>query len=72
MTYSSYVLYITIPALILIYITDHVKLYLYAALALLVVMMVIAYADIVRSEGYAKERIRLTSGDSGIFSKRGY
>ncbi len=72
MTYGSYVLYVVIPALILIYVTDHVKIYLYAALALLVVMMVLAFLDIGRSEHYAREHIRLTVSDTGIFNKRGY
>jgi hypothetical protein len=72
MTYGSYLLYIVIPALILVYVAEHVKLYLYAALALLFVMMVLAYADIVRGEAYARERIKRTVSDSDIFNRRSY
>ncbi len=72
MTYGAYILYVTVPALILVYVSNHVKLYLYAALALLAVMMVLAYAEIVRGEKYAREHVRLTVDDSSIFSKRSY
>lgn len=68
MTYLSYVLYVMIPALIAVYVTEHGKVFLYLAVALLLVMMVVAFADISRGEKYAKQRIRTTSADSGLFT----
>jgi hypothetical protein len=70
MTYMSYALYVLIPALIVIYVTDHVKNILYLAVALLILMMIIAFADIARGEKYAKERIKITTGDVDSFKRR--
>jgi hypothetical protein len=71
-TYLSYALYVLIPALIAIYVTDDVKTYLYLAVALLFVMMIISYVDIGRGEKYAKDRIKVATTDVDVFKKRNW
>lgn len=70
MTYTSYVLYVLIPALIVVYLTEHVKVYLYLAVSLLLVMMVVSFMDIGRGKKYAKERIRVANTDVDVFRRR--
>jgi hypothetical protein len=70
MTYLSYALYVAVPALIAIYMTDHVKTYLYLAVVLLFFMMAVSYVDIARGEKYAKERIKITGADAEAFKRR--
>jgi uncharacterized protein (DUF983 family) len=70
MTYLSYALYVLIPALIAIYVTNHVKNYLYLALVLLFVMMIVSFVNIGRGEKYAKERIKIANTDVDVFKRR--
>lgn len=72
MTYASYILYVMIPALVVLYVTSKSVLWMYGAVALLVVMIVLTYMDIVRGEKYAKARIRVTESDSSRFRTRGW
>jgi hypothetical protein len=72
MTYLSYALYVVIPALVVLYVTSKTMFWIYAAVALLVVMMVVQYADVVRGEKFARSKIRITASDSGRFKTRGW
>ncbi len=72
LTYTSYALYAIVPALVLIYVLGHTKAYLYVAIAGLVVMMLVAYADLMRGEKYAKTKIKITSADVKTFKGRGW
>lgn len=71
-TYALYALYVIIPALILAYVEEHAKTYLYVAIAGLVVMMALAYVELVRGEKYAKAKIKITSADVQRFKRRGW
>lgn len=70
MTYFSYLLYALIPALIAIEIAYDDRNYLYLAVALLFLMMVISYMNIARGEKYARERIKITDTDVDAFKRR--
>jgi hypothetical protein len=72
MTYVSYVLYIVIPALVVLYVTSSTLTWIYLAVVLLVVMMILQYMDVVRGEKYARSKIRVTAADSGRFKTRGW
>lgn len=71
-TYTSYAFYIFVPALILFYVTEHAKTYLYLAIAGLVAMMIVAYVDLVRGEKYAKTKIKIANTDAQTFRRRGW
>ncbi len=71
MTYTAYVLYVVIPVLVVLYVTSHVMIWIYGAVVLLVVMIALAYRDIVRGERIAKARIKVTEADSSRFRSRG-
>ena len=72
MTYVSYVLYAVIPALVLISLTLKDRAFLYLAVVLLLIMMVVAYANVVRGERYARARIKIATSASGEFRRRGW
>lgn len=72
MTYLSYVLYIGIPALVSISLYLKDRTFLYVAVVLLVVMMVVAYANVLRGEEYAKTRIKVASSALSDFQRRGW
>ncbi len=72
MTYISYVLYIAVPALVLVYVTSKATVWIYLAVALLVVMMILQYVDVGRGQKYARSKIRVTTADSGRFKSRGW
>jgi len=72
MTYVSYALYVTVPALVVLYVTSKTSFWIYAAIALLVVMIVLQYLDVVRGEKYARSKIRVTATDSSRFRARGW
>lgn len=72
MTYVSYVLYVVIPVLVVFYVTTETVTWIYAAVFLLVVMMILQYMDVARGEKYARSKIRVTSADSGRFRSRGW
>ena len=70
MTYVSYVLYVVVPAFVVLYVTSDTLIWIYSAVVLLVVMMIVQYMDVVRGEKYAKSKIRVTAADSGRFKSR--
>jgi len=70
MTYITYALYVAIPAIVVIYYIDKVKIYLYLAVILLIIMMAVSYMDIGRGRKYAEERIKITNTDVDAFKKR--
>jgi len=72
MTYVSWTLYVIVPALVVLYITSDTLIWIYLAVAFLVVMMIIQYMDVVRGEKYARSKIRVTASDSGRFKTRGW
>lgn len=72
MTYVSYALYVAVPALVVVYLTSGAVLWMYGAVALLVVMMILQYLDVVRGEKYARSKIRVTASDSSSFKTRGW
>ncbi len=72
MTYLSYILYIVIPALIVVNQITSSATYLQLAIVLLVVMLIVAYADIVRGEKYAKTKIKVADSDLDQFRKKGW
>ena len=67
MTYTSYFLYVLVPILVVIYVTSKATIWIYAAVALLVVMIILQYMDIIRGEKFAKAKIRVTASDSTRF-----
>lgn len=72
MTYVTYVLYVVVPALVAVYVYGHRKDFIYYAVVGLVALMVVAYADIVRGEEYARSKIKVSGSDAARFRKRGW
>lgn len=72
MTYVSYALYCVIPVLVVLYVTSKTKIWIYGAVVLLVIMMIIQYFEVVRGEKYARSKIRMTEADSKTFRTRGW
>ncbi len=70
MTYVSYVLYVTIPVLVVMYVTSNVTTWIVASVILLIAMMIIQYKDMVRGERFARSKIRVTASDSEAFKAR--
>jgi len=64
MTYASYVLYVLVPLLVVIYVSTHATIWIYGAVALLIVMIILQYLDVVRGEKVAKARVRVTISDT--------
>ncbi len=72
MTYTSYILYVVIPVLVVFYVTQKTQIWIYAAVVLLVVMMILTYMDILRGEKFAKAKIKVTASDADRFRTRGW
>ena len=72
LTYTAYVLYFVVPALVAAYIVTDIRLYIWLSVISLAIMMAISYADISRGATYAKKRIKITNGDLSEFRKRGW
>jgi hypothetical protein len=64
MTYVSYALYAVIPALVAVYATSKATIWIYAAVVLLAIMVVLQYMDVVRGEKFARSKIRVTASDA--------
>lgn len=71
MTYTTYMLYVVVPALVVLYVTSDIAVWIYAAIVLLGAMMILQYKDMRRGERYARSKIRVTTSDSEAFRKRG-
>jgi uncharacterized OB-fold protein len=72
MTYALYVLYVVTPGLVLVYVSNDEKPYLYAAVVLLVLMIVLSWLEVSRGLAYARTKIKVTSADVKDFKKRGW
>ena len=68
--YLLYFLYAFTPALVVVYLAEHDKTYLYAAVVSLAIMMFVSYAALVRGEEYAKAKIRVASSNVDLFRKK--
>jgi hypothetical protein len=71
-TYLLYALYVTTPALVVVSVWTDDKQYLYFALALVFVMMVISWLELGRGREYARAKVKLTHHDIDDFRKRGW
>ncbi len=72
MTYLLYVLYVISPGLVVLYVVDNQKNYLYIALALVFAMMVISWIELGRGREYARAKVKITQQNLGDFRKRGW
>jgi hypothetical protein len=72
LTYVTYGLYVIVPALAAVYLTTHVKPYIWLSLGGVILMLVISFADVSRGAAYARKMIRVTNGDLHEFRKRGW
>ena len=72
MTYLLYALYVLTPGLVLVYVYDDDKSYLYAAVVLLVIMFIVSWLEVGRGLTYARAKIKVTSTDVDNFRKRGW
>ncbi len=71
MTYATYVLYVLVPLLVVFYLTLKDTVWIFGAIALLVVMVVLQLADMMRGEKIARARIKFTVADSSLrYGKR--
>ena len=71
-TYLLYALYVVTPGLVLVYVYNDDKSYLYASVVLLVAMLVISWTEVGRGLAYARAKIKITSADVKDFRKRGW
>ena len=72
LTYLLYALYVTSPALVVVYLLNHQKFYLYSALALVLIMMVISWFELGRGREYARTKVKLTHHNIDDFRRRGW
>lgn len=72
LTYLTYALYVTVPAIVVVYLVTGVRTYIWIAVAGMIVMMIVAYADISRGAAYAKKRIKIAGSDLHEFRRRGW
>lgn len=72
LTYLLYALYVTSPALVLVYVWNHDRQYLYFALALVFVMMVISWLELGRGRDYARAKVKITHQNIDDFRRRGW
>lgn len=70
LTFAKYALWILVIALVAVHLAVNDRTYLWVAVIGLVAAMILAYVDLQRGERIAKAKIRLTSGDQGLFDKR--
>ena len=72
MTYVSYILYVVVPLLVVIYVSTDATMWIVGAVALLIVMAVSQYLDILRGEKIAKARIKVTVSDTSKLRGRNW
>ena len=72
MTYALYILYVVTPGMVLVSVYNDDKLYLYAAVVLLVFMFILSWLEVGRGLAYARTKIKITSTDVKDFRKRGW
>jgi hypothetical protein len=72
LTYVLYALYVLTPALIAVYLLKNQKLYLYTAVVLVVILMVISWIELGRGREYARTKVRKTADNLEHFRKRGW
>jgi hypothetical protein len=72
LTYVTYGLYVIIPALAAINLTEKDRLYIWLAFGGLILMIVVSFADMSRGAAYARTKIKVTDGDLHEFRKRGW
>lgn len=72
MTYVTYGFYVLVPALVALYMTYEDELLLWVAVAGLVVLFVVAYADLARGSKYAKSKIKVANSDASEFRRKGW
>jgi len=72
LTYMVYLLTAVAFALIFLHTREDNSLLLYAAVALVVVMMVIQFKELARGEKYARSKIKITSSDKEALRKKGW
>jgi hypothetical membrane protein len=71
-TYMLYVLYVVAPAMLLMYVWNDDKRYLYAAFVVVFVMMAITWVELGRGRAYARAKVKITAQNSDQFRKRGW
>ncbi len=64
MTYATYFLYVFVPAMVVLYLTSKATFWIYVAIALLIVMVILQLLDLIRGEKIARGRIKFTASDS--------
>lgn len=70
--YFLYFMYVLTPGLVLVYLAEHDKTYLYASVVALAIMMIVSYVALVRGEEYAKTKVRVGSSNVDMFRKKGW
>lgn len=71
-TYATYVLMATVFLLVYLNTATNYDIYLFAAVAGVIAIVVLQFVEISRGELYAKMKIRPTSSDLQEFRKRGW
>ena len=72
LTYILYALYVTAPALIVVYAMNDDKQYLWFALVLVIIMMAITWVELGRGREYARAKVKITQQNLGDFRRRGW
>jgi membrane protein YdbS with pleckstrin-like domain len=72
LTYMIYILTAAAFALIFVHTREDNNLFLYTAVALVVVMMVIQFKELARGEKYARSKIKVTKSDKEALRKKGW
>ncbi len=71
-TWLTYVLYIMSPGFVVVYLLNDQRVYLYIALALVIVMMVISWIELGRGREYARAKVKISHQSVDDFRKRGW
>lgn len=72
LTYLMYFLYFFVPGLVAVSIAIDQRVYLWYAIAGLVLMVAVAMADLGRGQKLAKKKVRIASSDVHEFRRRGW
>jgi hypothetical protein len=72
LTYLMYLLYVLSPSILVIYVIEDDRTYLYVALFMVLVMMVISWLELGRGREYARAKVKITQQNLGDFRKRGW
>ena len=72
LTYLLYLMYVISPSILVIYVIQDDRTYLWIALVLVAAMMVVSWLELGRGREYARAKVKITHHSADDFRKRGW